>query len=298
MRGLSCEQLPGHTGAMIFGDPTSGFTIAYIFRLTDPKARGGKRIYAFFCICPDEKVVMQSWKFVVTAFEGLVLRIKGFAALKNAKEKVAMSRASFSGVGSTGTLVGMGIGGGGMSGVGNGSTNCSLSGIGSRLTSLTGPDGYLRRRDGVGSAKGLPELVGKEDLFVEIHAAFVRLLGGLVKRFGVPIADTRFNNLGSSYGTSSSSGIKASSRPELNTVDTAIHVGPGPTSGGSGLARSRSVALPPGQAREERNRFRAGRSGTGQRSMSTESRVRREESVLGTSPRTVLSVHSATGRPE
>ena len=87
IRTLSCELLPAQTGPLLFGDTLTGFTIAYVFRIADPKARGGKRSYALLCICPEEKIVVRSWKYVVGTFEGLVQRIKGFAALKNAKDK-------------------------------------------------------------------------------------------------------------------------------------------------------------------------------------------------------------------
>jgi hypothetical protein len=40
------------------------------------------------------------------------------------------------------------------------------------------PDGFLRRGNET-RAKGLAELVGREDFFVELHAVFVRLLGQL-----------------------------------------------------------------------------------------------------------------------
>jgi len=162
IRTLSCELLPAQTGPLLFGDTLTGFTIAYVFRISDPKARGGKRSYALLCICPEEKMVVRSWRYVVGTFEGLVQRIKGFAALKNAKDKAAAAKANAqnNGSGSTGSLSG-------------------------RICGITGPEGFLRRRDGVGSAKGLAELVGKEDLFVEVHACFVKLLGALVRRYGL-----------------------------------------------------------------------------------------------------------------
>ena len=162
IRTLSCELLPAQTGALLFGDTLTGFTIAYVFRIADPKARGGKRSYALLCICPEQKMVVSSWNYVVGTFEALVKRIKGFAALKNTTDKAAAAKANAqnNASGSTGSLSG-------------------------RIGGITGPEGFLRRRDGVGSAKGLAELVGKEDLFVEVHACFVKLLGALVRRYGL-----------------------------------------------------------------------------------------------------------------
>lgn len=162
IRTLSCELLPAQTGPLLFGDTFTGFTIAYVFRIADPKARGGKRSYALLCICPEQRMVVKSWNYVVKTFEALVERIKGFAALKNTTEKAAAAKANAqnNASGSTGSLSG-------------------------RIGGITAPEGFLRRRDGVGSAKGLAELVGKEDLFIEVHACFVKLLGMLVRRYGL-----------------------------------------------------------------------------------------------------------------
>ncbi|KAI5790636.1 vesicle coat protein [Peziza echinospora] len=162
IRTLSCELLPACTGPVSFGDTIAGFTIAYVFRIADPRARGGKRSYAFLCICPEERVVFKSFGHVVGVFHGLVQRIKGFANLKNSRDQQAANRAANNNMPITSSPVT----------------------LGGRVSGLTGPEGFLRRREGVGSAKGLAELVGKDDLFVEIHACFVRLLGDLVKRYG------------------------------------------------------------------------------------------------------------------
>ncbi|KAL7268502.1 hypothetical protein RUND412_008871 [Rhizina undulata] len=155
VRTLSCELIPAQTGPIMFGDPLAGYTIAYVFRLSDPKARGGRRSYALLCICPDQKVVVRSWKYVVATFESLVHRIKSLAAKKAVENAQASPQLSN-----------------------------SNSSIASR-----GPEGFLRRRapgEGGfgGSQKGLAELVGREELFVEIHMCFVKLLGGLGRRFG------------------------------------------------------------------------------------------------------------------
>jgi hypothetical protein len=45
------------------------------------------------------------------------------------------------------------------------------------------PDGFLRRATET-RAKGLAELVGRENFFVELHAVFVRLLGQLGRMLG------------------------------------------------------------------------------------------------------------------
>lgn len=45
------------------------------------------------------------------------------------------------------------------------------------------PDGYPRVSREVMRAKGLAEIVGKDDFFVELHAKFCMVLSSLVKEF-------------------------------------------------------------------------------------------------------------------
>lgn len=198
VRTLSCELIPAQTGPIMFGDPLAGYTIAYVFRLPDPKARGGRRSYALVCICPDQKIVVSSWKYVVAAFESLVHRIKFLAAKKQADDAQVSPLLSN-----------------------------SFSSIASR-----GPEGFLRRRppgeSGFGSQRGLAELVGREELFVEMHMCFVKLLGGLVRRFGCWAGSELGlrTGLGSGFATpalgrsragSVSSSVGGDERPERKT---------------------------------------------------------------------------------
>jgi len=119
------------------GDADTGYTIAYVFRLNDPVARGGRRTYALLCLCPDVKKIVSSYGYVTSVFEGLVTRIRDLAILATPSPK---------------------------------STNC--------------PEGFLRRAPRTSGGKDLAELVGREQLFVEVHACFATLLGGLARRFG------------------------------------------------------------------------------------------------------------------
>ncbi|KAG0633034.1 vesicle coat protein [Tuber brumale] len=186
VRTLSCELIPAQTGPIMFGDPLAGYTIAYVFRLADSKARGERRSYALVCICPDQKIVVKSWKYVVAAFEALVHRIKLLAA-KKAAEDAQVSPA-----------------------LGN-----SISSITSR-----GPDGFLRRRapgEG-GSQKGLAELVGREELFVEVHMCFVKLLGGLVRRYGCWAG----SELGLSIGTTGNFVTPVMGRSRAGSVSSSV----------------------------------------------------------------------------
>ncbi|TKA50361.1 hypothetical protein B0A49_12895, partial [Cryomyces minteri] len=66
---LSVENLPrgSPSGPMMYGNSTDGYTIAYIFRLPDPCARGYRRTYALIALGGRD-----SWR--VTAAFGLVER--------------------------------------------------------------------------------------------------------------------------------------------------------------------------------------------------------------------------------
>lgn len=55
-----------------------------------------------------------------------------------------------------------------------------MSGIGKS----GGIEGFLRRGGHATEARGLSDLVGKEEIFVEVHAGFVGILAGLGRRFG------------------------------------------------------------------------------------------------------------------
>lgn len=188
VRTLSCELIPAQTGPIMFGDPLAGYTIAYVFRLPDAKARGGRRSYALVCICPDQKIVVSSWKYVVAAFESLVHRIKFLAAKKQAEDAQVSPLLSN-----------------------------SFSSIASR-----GPEGFLRRRppgeSGFGSQKGLAELVGREELFVEMHMCFVKLLGGLVRRFGCWAG----SELGLRTGVGSGFATPARGRSRAGSVSSSV----------------------------------------------------------------------------
>ncbi len=74
-----------------------GYTIAYLFRLPDPTARGGKRRYAFMCTTTDELYLLQAWTFIVTRFKGLVQRIRSASksALRNEPSEESIGDRTF-----------------------------------------------------------------------------------------------------------------------------------------------------------------------------------------------------------
>ncbi|EPS39182.1 hypothetical protein H072_7050 [Dactylellina haptotyla CBS 200.50] len=166
VRTLSCEALPGQTGPIFVGDESAGHTIAYVFRLVDPKIRSNRRTYALLCLCPDVKKIVAAYGYITSVFEQLVARIKNLASeasrpvSPNPHDHIRQELA-----------------------------NSSI------IKHSTCPDGFLRRPARVERGKDLAELVGREQLFVEVHACFATLLGALARRFGcldasVPVVST------------------------------------------------------------------------------------------------------------
>ena len=82
IRTLSCELLPRgmSDGPFCFGDSNTGYTIAYVFRLTDPKARGRRRAYAFVAL---------AGKDASRAFRACPLLWEAFASMANGIEQAA-----------------------------------------------------------------------------------------------------------------------------------------------------------------------------------------------------------------
>lgn len=170
IRTLSCEQLPRtHSGPLFFGDDRSGYTISFVFRLPDPCARGRVRRYAFIAWAGrDERRAARAYKDVLHVFAAMAGRIVDMV------EKRETGACTGGGVGSIGRRGSSGVGG--VDGRESVPVSSFLSGR------SIDPDGYPRRPDV--RAKGLAELVGKEDVFVDMHAAFVHLLAQLGRNLG------------------------------------------------------------------------------------------------------------------
>lgn len=153
IRTLSCEQLPRtNSGPLFFGDDTTGYTISFVFRVPDSCARGRVRRYAFIAWAGrEERRAARAYKEVLHVFAGMAGRIV------DAVEKRE-----------SGMMDGSG---------------CASAPMSTFLSSRSvDPDGFARKPEV--RARGLVELVGKEDLFVEIHAAFVHLLAQLGRCLG------------------------------------------------------------------------------------------------------------------
>lgn len=163
-------------GPIFFGDPTTGYTTAYIFRIPDLHARGHKRVYAFLAHSTHrERLTMKTFGFMSAAFHELATWVQQLAEAEAERALSETSAASSPVVanpnygssafgaqqppthpeptmGSSGFLAAAG------------------SGISRRMGTGFGGSGASVR------ARGLAELVGQSDFFIELHARFVRLL--------------------------------------------------------------------------------------------------------------------------
>ncbi|GJN71182.1 folliculin [Purpureocillium lilacinum] len=166
-------QSPGSAatgGAIFFGDAMAGYTTAYIFRIPDLHARGHKRIYAFLALSTEkERLAMKTFSMISTHFRDMATWIQQLA------EAEAERARESSPIGSV---------------LNNGAVPqpapsafdppaAAADRGGSSF--LTGGSGFTRRMGGPGGAsslkaRGLAELVGQPDFFIELHGRFVRLL--------------------------------------------------------------------------------------------------------------------------
>ncbi|KAH8687453.1 vesicle coat protein [Tricladium varicosporioides] len=144
-------------GPIFFGDPLAGYTIAFIFRIPDPNARGRRRVYALMALSTHrERVAMKGFPFLSKAFHELAAWIQGLAEAElERSESMSSPR--------------LGNGddrGGRQSAFNNTPTSSFLQG----RNRSDGKFGMNLR------SRGLAELVGLPDFFIELHAKFVRLL--------------------------------------------------------------------------------------------------------------------------
>lgn len=155
IRALSGEMVPGRSGPIFFGDPSIGYNIATIFRLTDHAAGGStKRTFCFMCTSTEEQDLLRSYTFITDRFAALVEKL--VAASQSATQRAAETQAESSA---------------GMPGAGSAVSTPALV-----------PQGFLRTK-GRAAACGLPELTGMPDVFVQVHAVFAWLLRAWMQHF-------------------------------------------------------------------------------------------------------------------
>ncbi|CAK7236118.1 hypothetical protein SBRCBS47491_009527 [Sporothrix bragantina] len=182
-------------GPLFFGDPAAGYTTAHVFRVADMHARGHKRVYALIALNTHrERMAMKAFGFVSAAFNDLATWIQQLAdaeaervALHN--ESTATSSPSGDNSPSTSNNPAFGFDRSPHvsppptqpSSVANDSGSSFLVAAGNGLSRRMGPG--FAGFGGLGSsaaaslrARGLPEILGMPEFFIELHARFVRLL--------------------------------------------------------------------------------------------------------------------------
>jgi Vesicle coat protein involved in Golgi to plasma membrane transport len=175
IRTLSCELLPRglSSGPLCFGDPVAGYTVAYVFRLPDPMARGKRRSYALIALAgKDAGRAFRASPIIWRIFQRIAAGIVS-AAEKHQEEEKNREEQAFRSSNSVG---------------GRDYTPISSFLTGRALDANGNP-----RRAGQIRARNLAEIVGNEYIFAELHAQFVTLLQQLGNMFGgAPISDERF----------------------------------------------------------------------------------------------------------
>ena len=173
IRTLSCELLPRgmSDGPFCFGDVATGYTIAYVFRLTDPKARGRRRAYAFVALAgKDASRAFRACPMVWEAFAAMAHAIEEAAqrSQDTQKQKEEENRET--------------------------DKSQNYTPISSFLTQrAVDPDGFPRRA-GQTSPRSLAEIIGDENIFALLHQYFVAILRCLGDRFpGLPFSDQSVN---------------------------------------------------------------------------------------------------------
>jgi Vesicle coat protein involved in Golgi to plasma membrane transport len=154
-------------GPFCFGDSATGYTIAYVFRLTDPKARGRRRAYAFVALAgKDASRAFRACPMVWEAFAAMARGIEEAAQRSQDAQKQKQEEQRQT------------------------DKNRNYTPISSFLTQRTvDPDGFPRRAGQV-SPRSLAEIVGDEHIFALLHQYFVAILRCLGDRFGgLPFSD-------------------------------------------------------------------------------------------------------------
>ncbi|KAH7138105.1 vesicle coat protein [Dendryphion nanum] len=204
IRTLSCEALPcgKPSGPLMFGDPVAGYTIAYIFRLQDPRSRGAKRTYALIAMAGrDCRRASRAMVTVTNVFEAIANRIVTLAEKVLERESAgATLNASRSrpatAIPSTPPPP-LGTSASSMpmfsspqkervsSSVASSPTIRNFTPVSSFLTAKkVDPDGYPRVSRDAMRPRTLVEIVSDENFFVELHQHFCRLLHFLIREFG------------------------------------------------------------------------------------------------------------------
>ncbi|KAJ5986092.1 Folliculin [Penicillium sp. IBT 35674x] len=183
---------------------SSCYTIAYIFRLPDPMARGKRRSYALVALAGKDagrafRACPVIWRAFGRIATGIVSAAERFQEEEKKREEQANPRGNSGGR--------------------------QFTPVSSFLTGRAfDPTGQPRRLGQI-RARNLAEIVGNEYIFTEIHAHFVALLQQLGSMFGgVPISDERYvcSTVGDEETTGASQPVlvSAAARSKRNSTAT------------------------------------------------------------------------------
>jgi Vesicle coat protein involved in Golgi to plasma membrane transport/Folliculin C-terminal domain len=143
VRSLSCEQVPGREGSVVFEEDSTA-CFAYVFKIKDAKARGYQRFYSLIFLLPDLSQLLTAHPFLESSFRLLVQDLKARADNK--------FRTEYS----------------------DAEAEASRHFGGFHPTSA----GLFRRRAAMHSLRSLVELVALDDLYVRLHQHFAKMLFG------------------------------------------------------------------------------------------------------------------------
>lgn len=167
IRALSFEVLPKglSEGPLCFGDSNSGYTIAYVFRLTDPKARGKRRAYAFVALAGhDSHRAFKACPTLWNAFSTMSAVIEQTAQKHQEEEERKLCKQRRESA--------------------EKETAGNSNSIASYLTyRWVDPDGHPRRA-GQAQPRNLADIVGDENIFAVLHQYFVAVLRVLGDQLG------------------------------------------------------------------------------------------------------------------
>lgn len=159
-------------GPIFFGDASAGYTTAYIFRIPDVHARGHKRVYAFLALSTHkERLAMKTFSVISTAFRDLAGWIQQLVEAE--AERAADPTGSASGSQGSADVS--------PAQPSRSSFDSPAAVDRSASSFLSGGSGFTRRMGASGGtsslkARGLAELAGQPDFFIELHKRFVQLL--------------------------------------------------------------------------------------------------------------------------
>ena len=165
IRTLSSEMLPRglSSGPIVVGDSTNGYTIAHVFRVPDPKARGRRRSYAFVALAgQDGQRALRAFPIISAAFHRLAEKLVQAAERHQEEQRLREQKAEEAE-----------------------SHNRKYTPVSSFLTQRVVDVNGMPRRVGQTLPRSLADITGNSRIFAEIHAEFCLTLFVLGKRLKV-----------------------------------------------------------------------------------------------------------------